>query len=86
MTLYQSTGLCHGYSYNSWSDQVIYDEEFVNKWLQSPQTSLYYSLQVMGDTQDKTDAYAALDEADVDDYLAKLFESSNLEPQCDCAE
>jgi hypothetical protein len=86
MTLYQSTGLCHGYSYNSWSDQVIYDEEFVNKWLQSPQTSLYYSLQVMGDTQDKSDAYAALDEADVDDYLAKLFESSNLEPQCDCAE
>ena len=26
------------------------------------------------------------DEADVDDYLAKLFENSNLEPQCDCAE
>ena len=86
MTLYQSTGLCHGYSYNSCSDQVTYDEECVNKWLQSPQTSLYYSLQVMGDTQDKSDAYAALDEADVDDYLAKLFESSNLEPQCDCAE
>ena len=86
MTLYQSTGLCHGYSYNSWSDQVTYDEEFVNKWLQSPQTSLYYSLQVMGDTQDKSDAYAALEEADVEDYLAKLFNSSNLEPQCDCAE
>jgi len=86
MTLYQSTGLCHGYSYNSWSDQVIYDEEFVNKWLQSPQTSLYYSLQVMGDTQDKTDAYAALDAEDVDTYLSELFNNSNLEPQCDCAE
>jgi len=86
MKLYQSTGLCHGYSYNSWSDQVIYDEEFVNKWLQSPQTSLYYSLQVMGDTQDKTDAYAALDAEDVDTYLSELFKNSNLEPQCDCAE
>jgi hypothetical protein len=86
MTLYQATGLCHGYSYNSWSDQVIYDEEFVNKWLQSPQTSLYYSLQVMGDTQDKTDAYAALDAEDVDNYLTELFNNSNLEPQCDCAE
>ena len=86
MTLYQSTGLCHGYSYNSWSDQVVYDEEFVNKWLQSPQTSLYYSLQVMGDTQDKSDAYAALDAEDVDTYLSELFNNSNLEPQCDCAE
>ena len=29
---------------------------------ESPQTSLYYALQVMGDVQDKSDAYAALDE------------------------
>jgi hypothetical protein len=86
MTLYRRTGLLHGYSFNSWSDMVTYDNAFVEEWLQSPQTSLYYSLQVMGDTQDKSDAYAALDEAEVDDYLANLFESSNLEPQCDCAE
>ena len=52
----------------------------------SPQTSLYYSLQVMGDVQDKTDAYAALDEADVDEYLANLFYEGELEPQCDCQE
>lgn len=85
MTLLQRTGLSHGYSYNSWSDQVIYNEEFIEKWLQSPQTSLYYSLQVMGTVQDKSNAYAALDEGEVDDYLASLLNNSN-EPQCDCAE
>ena len=83
MTLLQRTGLAHGYSFNSWSDQVIYNEEFIERWLASPQTSLYYSLQVMGDVQDKSDAYAALDEAEVEDYLNTLL---NNEPQCDCAE
>lgn len=55
------TGLSHGYSFNSWSDVVIYDDDFIESWLMSPQTSLYYSLQVMQNTQDKTDAMAALD-------------------------
>jgi hypothetical protein len=86
MTLLNRTGLLHGYSFNSWSDQVIYDEAFIEEWLESPQTSLYYSLQVMGDVQDKSDAYAALDEKDVDDYLASLFYEGEIEPQCDCAE
>ena len=86
MTLYRRTGLLHGYSFNSWSDMVTYDNEFVEEWLQSPQTSLYYSLQVMGDTQDKSNAYAALDDSEVDDYLSSLFNNSDLEPQCDCAE
>jgi hypothetical protein len=41
----------------------------------------------MGDTQDKSNAYAALDEGDVDDYLASLFNESNIEPlTCDCQE
>ena len=84
MTLLDKTGLLHGYSFNSWSDVVTYDIDFVEEWLRSPQTSLYYSLQVMGDTQDKSDAYAALAEADVDDYLSKLLEAP--EPQCDCQE
>ena len=75
------TGLLHGYSFNSWSDVVAYDNAFVQEWLDSPQTSLYYSLQVMDDTQDKTDAYAALDQTEVDDYLEEL-----LAPQCDCGE
>jgi len=82
MTLYTRTGLLHGYSFNSWSDMVIYDNAFIEEWLASPQTSLYYSLQVMGDVQDKSDAYAALDEALVDDYLASLLN----EPTCDCQE
>ena len=84
MKLYQSTGLLHGYSFNSWSDVVEYNEQFVEEWLDSPQTSLYYSLQVMGDVQDKTDAYAALDKEDVDSYLQQLL--NEPEPQCDCQE
>ena len=84
--LYQSSGLLHGYSFNWWSDMTIMDEDFIEEWLRSPQTSLYYSLQVMGDVQDKSNAYAALEESEVDDYLASLFEEAELEPQCDCAE
>ena len=84
MRLYNRTGLLHGYSFNWWSDLAIMDNTFIEEWLESPQTSLYYSLQVMGDVQDKSDAYAALDEAEVDDYLASLMEDN--EPQCDCAE
>ena len=85
MTLLDRTGLLHGYSFNSWSDVVTYDEAFIEEWLESPQTSLYYSLQVMGDVQDKSSAYAALEEDDVNDYLNSLLEDTP-EPQCDCAE
>ena len=74
MTMLHKTGLLHGYSFNSWSDVVTYDEAFIQEWLDSPQTSLYYSLQVMGDTQDKSSAYAALDETEVDDYLSGILE------------
>ena len=83
MQLLDRTGLLHGYSFNSWSDAVAYNDEFVEEWLKSPQTSLYYSLQVMGDVQDKSDAYAALDAEDVDRYLNEIL---NNEPDCDCAE
>ena len=61
LELLLNTGLCHGYSFNSWSDVVVYDEAFIQDWLKSPQTSLYYSLQVMQNTQAKDDALAALD-------------------------
>ena len=74
MTMLHKTGLLHGYSFNSWSDVVTYDEQFIQEWLDSPQTSLYYSLQVMGDTQDKSSAFAALDETEVDDYLSGILE------------
>ena len=40
----------------------------------------------MGDVQDKSSAYAALEESDVDDYLASLINDGDNEPQCDCAE
>lgn len=88
MELYTRSGLLHGYSFNWWSDMAIMDEEFIEEWLRSPQTSLYYSLQVMGDVQDKSNAYAALDEEDVDKYLESLFTDAvdSPEPQCDCAE
>ena len=61
MEMLNRTGLAHGYSYNTWSDVVTYTDEFVEEWLQSPQTSMYYSLQVMQNTQAKDDALAALD-------------------------
>jgi hypothetical protein len=61
MEMLKRTGLAHGYSFNSWSDVVQYDDDFIEAWLDSPQTSLYYSLQVMQNTQAKDDALAALD-------------------------
>ena len=83
MEMLNRTGLAHGYSYNSWSDVVQYDEEFIQQWLASPQTSLYYSLQVMQNTQDKSDALAALDgnfgemfgfdDIDTDDDIVNVF-------------
>ena len=82
MELLLSTGLAHGYSFNSWSDVVIYDNAFIEEWLRSPQTSLYYSLQVMQNTQAKDDALAALDgdfgtmfgfNDELDDEIADMF-------------
>ena len=61
MEMLHRTGLAHGYSYNTWSDVVQYTDDFIENWLQSPQTSMYYSLQVMQNTQAKDDALAALD-------------------------
>ena len=83
MTMLDRTGLLHGYSFNSWSDVVVYNEAFIEEWLGSSQTSLYYSLQVMGDVQDKSDAYAALGDTDVQDYLASIVGNEN-EITCDC--
>ena len=82
MEMINRTGLAHGYSFNSWSDVVQYDDDFILDWLRSPQTSLYYSLQVMQNTQDKSDALAALDgnfgemfgfNDDDDDEIAAMF-------------
>ena len=84
MIMLERTGLLHGYSFNSWSDMVTYDEAFIEEWLNSPQTSLYYALQVMSDTQDKTDAYAALEDTEVENYLAEIKSNKPDEIGCDC--
>ena len=84
VTMYRNSGLWHAYSFNTWSDMVTYDAEFLEEWLVGPQTSMYYALQVNPNTQDKTDAYAALDDVDVDSYLSELLDSKEL--QCDCQE
>jgi hypothetical protein len=60
VTLFKYTELFHGYSFNSWSDQVTYNRSFLIDWLHGPQTSLYYALQVAPDTQAKDDALGIL--------------------------
>jgi len=78
--LFTNTGLFHGYSFNTWSDVIAYDEEFIQDWFASPQTSMYYSLQVQPDTQRKDDVTSMLDE----DY-SDIFNFE--EDQClSCAE
>jgi hypothetical protein len=63
MRLLDGTGLLHGYSMNWWSDLVACDEDFLKEWLQSPQTSLYYALQVQSGTQAKDDVGVELGES-----------------------
>lgn len=63
MRLLADTGLLHGYSMNWWADMVTCDEDFLREWLQSPQTSLYYSLQVQTGTQAKDDVGVELGES-----------------------
>jgi hypothetical protein len=77
--LYQRTGLFHAYSFNSWSDVVTYDRDFLTEWLQSPQTSLYYALQVMPDTQSKDNALAALNEEFHDFFKFSEIDTSKFD-------
>ena len=80
VTLFRATMLFHGYSFNSWSDVVTYDKAFLREWMASSQTSLYYALQVMPDTQAKDDALAALDE----DYRDLFSFEDEIDPDCGC--
>jgi hypothetical protein len=70
--LLTETGLFHGYSLNSWSDQATYDEAFIEEWLQSPQTSLYYALPTISDSQDKSNVLAGLGDDAYDSLFAPL--------------
>lgn len=63
MQLLKNTGLLHGYSMNWWSDLTICDVAFLEEWLNSPQTSLYYALQVQSNTQAKDDVGVELGES-----------------------
>lgn len=87
--MFQSTDLFHGYSYNTWSDvpEVNYTPEFVENWLASPQTSMYYSLQVMAGTQTK-DSVEGIEEDFVFDFSESEDDSCSMdEPFCSsCAE
>ena len=86
--MFQSTGLFHGYSYNTWSDapEVQYTPAFIDRWLLSPQTSMYYSLQVMAGTQTK-DSVEGIDDDFVFDFSGLGDESTSDEPFCSsCAE
>ena len=57
---------------------VEYNPDFIDTWLRSPQTSMYYSLQVMQNTQAKDDAMAALD----DDFTSLFgFDDRDVVPQ-----
>ena len=63
VSLYQQTDLFHGYSMNFWSDLVICDRDFLQEWLDSPQTSMYYALQVQSGTQAKDSVGVELGES-----------------------
>ena len=81
---FADTGLFHGYSYNTWSDVIEYDSDFINDWFESPQTSIYYSLQVNPDTLRKDDAASLLEG---DDYADLFGFETEEDPFCSsCAE
>ena len=81
---FADTNLFHGYSYNTWSDVITYDDDFINDWFESPQTSIYYSLQVNPDTLRKDDAASLLEG---DDYADLFGFDTEEDPFCSsCAE
>ena len=47
--LMNATGLAHAISANWWSDVVVMNEQFIDKWLDSNLRSLYYALPVLGE-------------------------------------
>ena len=80
VSIFERTGLFHGYSFNSWSDVVTYNTKFVDDWLRSPQTSLYYSLQVLPNGQDKSNILAALSDEDEVADLINQFSTDLFAP------
>ena len=85
LRLYQSTGLFHGYSFNSWSDVVTYDLDFLKAWDASPQTSLYYALQVSPDSLRKDDALVSLDDSYREIFKFDEAPACGLDPDSICS-
>jgi hypothetical protein len=77
--LFHRTGLFHGYSMNWWSDLVSCDEGFIQEWLDSPQTSVYYALQVQAGTQAKDDVGVELGESLSSFFSLEESESCSLD-------
>ena len=77
--LFHRTGLFHGYSMNWWSDLVSCDEAFIREWLDSPQTSVYYALQVQAGTQAKDDVGVELGESLSSFFSLEESESCSLD-------
>lgn len=78
-TLFHRTSLFHGYSMNWWSDMVSCDEAFIKEWLDSPQTSVYYALQVQAGTQAKDDVGVELGESLSEFFSLEETESCSLD-------
>lgn len=77
--LFHRTGLFHGYSMNWWSDLVSCDEAFIQEWIDSPQTSVYYALQVQAGTQAKDDVGVELGESLSNFFSLEESESCSLD-------
>lgn len=77
--LMRRTGLFHGYSMNWWSDMTVCDETFLREWLASPQSSIYYALQVQSGTQAKDDVGVDLGESLADFFSLDEPEACSLE-------
>jgi hypothetical protein len=58
---------------------VSCDEAFIREWLDSPQTSVYYALQVQAGTQAKDDVGVDLEESLSDFFSLEENESCSLD-------
>jgi hypothetical protein len=80
--LMDSTGLGHSISMNWWSDMIYADQKFIQDFLDSPIKSLYYSLPVMPDTQNKSSF--AVPSGEIIDFSLFGFEPSGESPRTHC--
>lgn len=80
--LMDSTGLGHSISMNWWSDMIYADQKFIQDFLDSPIKSLYYSLPVKPNTQDKSTF--AVPSGEIIDFSLFGFDESGESPRTHC--